>query len=119
MNFPVFRDGVFFKVIEEVLCIIQQSILDGKVINYKQEEGVFFVILPKSGRVFDRVVSVWCQVLDEILMCNDSGLLDSIHAFDDLNVYKSIFVNDDNKAVLIDDLLGDDKDVYLHILGVG
>ena len=119
MNFPVFRDGVFFKVIEEVLCIIQQSILDGKVINYKQEEGVFFVILPKSGRVFDRVVSVWCQVLDELLVCDDSGLHESIHAFDDINVDKSLVVEYVKKAVLINDFLGNDIDVFLHIIRVG
>ena len=73
----------------------------------------------KAGRVFDLVVSVCCQVLDELLVCDDSGLLESIHAFGDLNVDKYLVVDDDNKAVLINDFLGDDRDVYLHILGVG
>ena len=57
-------------------------------------------------------------MLDEILVCDDYGLLESIHAFDDINVNKSLVVNDGKKAVLVDDLLGDDRDIYLHILGV-
>ena len=72
----------------------------------------------KAGRVFDLVVSVCCQVLDELLVCDDSGLLESIHAFDDLNVEKPLVVNNDKRDAIIDDLLGDDRDVYLHILGV-
>ena len=102
-----------------MLCIIQRSVFDGKVIQYKQEEGVFCVMLPKAGRVFDWVISVWCQVLDELLVCDDSGMLESIHAFDDINVDKSLVVDDVNKAVLINYLLGYGRDVYLHILRVG
>ena len=76
-------------------------------------------MLPKAGQRFDWVVSVWCQVLDDILTCNDSGLIESIHAFDNLNAEKYLVVDNGKKAVLIDDLLGNDRDVYLHILGVG
>ena len=101
-----------------MLCIIQQSMFNGKVIQYKQEEGVFCVILPKAGRVFDWVVYVWCQVLDELL-CDDSGMFKSIHAFDDLNVEKYLVVDNGKKAVLVDDFLGDYRDVYLRLLGVG
>ena len=73
----------------------------------------------KAGRVFDLVVSVCCQVLDELLVCDDSGLLESIHAFDDLNVKKSLLFKDGKKALLINYFLGDDRDVHLHIIGVG
>ena len=76
-------------------------------------------MLPKSRRVFDWVVSILCQVLDEILVCNDSGLLESIHTFDNLNVEKSLVFENGKKSVLINYLLGDDRDMYLHILGVG
>ena len=58
-------------------------------------------------------------MLDEILVCDDSGLLESKHAFDDFNVDKYLVVDNGKKAVLINDFLGDDKDMYLHILGVG
>ena len=34
-------------------------------------------------------------------MRNDSGLLESIHAFDDLNVKKSLVFKDGKKALLI------------------
>ena len=76
-------------------------------------------MIPKDGCVFDWVVYVWCQFLDELLVCNDSSLLKSIHAFDNLNVKKSLVVDYGKKSVLIDDFLGDDRDVYFHILGVG
>ena len=102
-----------------MLCIIQRSIFYGKVIQYKQEEGIFRVMLPKAGRIFDWLVSVWCKILDELLVCHYSGLLESIHAFGDLNVDNSLVVDDGKKDVLIEDFLGDDRDVYLHILGVG
>ena len=108
----------FFKGIGELLCIIHRSIFYEKVIHYKREEGVFRVILPNSGCVFDWLVSLWCQVLDELLVCDDSGLLESIHAFGDINVEKPLVVDYVKKAVLTNDLLGDDIDVYLHILGV-
>ena len=52
-------------------------------------------------------------------MCDDSGLLESIHAFDDLNLDKSLVIDNIKKTVIIDDLLEDDRDVYLHILRVG
>ena len=51
-----------------MLCIIKRSIFDGKVIHYKQEYGVFCVMIPKAGHVFDRLVYIWCQVLDELLV---------------------------------------------------
>ena len=51
-------------------------------------------------------------------MCDDSGPLEFIHAFNNNNVDKPIVVDDGKEAVLIDDLLGYDRDVYLHILGV-
>ena len=98
--------------------MIQSGIFDGKIIHYKQGEGFFCVMFTKAGRVFDLVVSISCQVLDEILVCNNSGLLESIHTFDDLNIEKSLVVNNGKKAVLIDHFLGDERDVYLHILGV-
>ena len=50
-------------------------------------------------------------MLDELLVCDDSGLLESIHAFDNLNVDKSLVFNDENKAVLITDFLVIDRDV--------
>ena len=58
-------------------------------------------------------------MLDDLLECDDSGLIESIHAFENINVEKPLVVDDGKKAVLIDDFLGDDRDVYLHILGVG
>ena len=76
-------------------------------------------MFPKSRRLFDRVVSVWFQVLDELLVCDDSSLLESIHTFDNLNVEKSLVFENGKKSVLINYLLGDDRDMYLHILGVG
>ena len=94
-----------------MLCIIQRSIFYGKFIHYKQEEGIFCVMLTKDGHIFAWVVSVWCQVLDELLVCDDSGLIESIHAFDNLNVDKSLVFNDENKAVLIADFLVIDRDV--------
>ena len=58
-------------------------------------------------------------MLDEILVCNDSVLLEFIHDFDDLNIYKSLVVDDGKKDVPINGLWGDDRDAYLHLLGFG
>ena len=60
-------------------------------------------MLPNSVRVFDGVVTVWYQVLDELLVCDDSGLLESIHAFDDLNLDKSLVIDNIKKTVIIDE----------------
>ena len=90
-----------------MLCIIQQSIFDGKVIHYNLEKGVFCVMLSKYRRVFDRLLYVWCQVLDYLLVCDSSGLLEYIHAFDNINEEKSLVVVDSKKAVLIDNFWGD------------
>ena len=57
-------------------------------------------------------------MLDGLLVCDDSGMLESIHTFEDLNVEKSLVVYDGKKAVRIDDLFADERYVYLHILGV-
>ena len=82
------------------------------------EKRVSFVSCFQSPGVVDCVVSVWCQVLDELLVCDDSGLLDSIHTLEDLNVETFLVVYDGKKAVLINDLFGDERYMYLHILRV-
>ena len=76
-------------------------------------------MLPKVRLLVEWVVYVWFQLLDGLLVCNYSCLIEFIHAFENLNVDKSLVVNDGKKAVLVDDFLGNDKDVYLHILRVG
>ena len=58
-------------------------------------------------------------MLDELLVCDNSSLLESIHTFDNHNVDKYLVVDNGKKDVLIDDLLVDDRDVYLHIIEVG
>ena len=55
----------------------------------------------------------------ELSVRDDSGLLESIHAFDDNNIDKSLVVDDGKKTALIDNVFRDNRYVYLHIIGVG
>ena len=56
------------------------------------------------------LMSSWCEMIPDCLS--------PYMTLKNINVDKYLVVNYVKKAVLIDDFLGDDRDVYLHILGV-
>ena len=49
---------------------------------------------PETGCKRNRIVTVAIKKFDQLLISNDSCLLDPIHAFVDLNIYIAIRINE-------------------------
>ena len=55
---------------------------------------------------------------DEIFVCYDSGLLESIHSFDNINIDKALIFDYAQQVILVDDLLWYSCYVELHVLWI-
>jgi hypothetical protein len=92
------------------------DIFDSKIVKNETESCAACAMAPETGGAIDRVVIVGGEVCFELLVGNNAGLLQSIHASPDFDVDPAVWSGDVFEFVLIDDFLGDDVEVEAHVL---
>ena len=59
---------------------------------------------------------MWFEALLEEVICEVAGLRQAVHSFVDGDMDPALGVGKGVKIVLLDDFVGNERDVYLHVL---
>jgi hypothetical protein len=97
-----------------VLVIYFISAFHAKIIYHGAYGDVTSGVLPYTRCVRAMCISVFCEVGDELLVCKDSGLRESIHSFHNFNQHISI-MNQVQVFVLDNYGVRDNGDVDAHV----
>ena len=93
--------------------------LDAKVVKNKTEDDAAPYLLPEAWGVLALVVYFLAEALFKELVGKDAGLGEAIHPFSNLDVYPSVFINKVSEVVVVNDFVGDDVQLQLHLFRGG
>ena len=100
-----------------MVCILLLEILDSKIIHTKTELALEGSVRPKTDCKRNRIVTVAIEMFDQFLISDDSSLLETIHAFVDLNINIAIRINEGIYHVECSDFWRKLLGMNAHILG--
>ncbi len=69
-----------------MISVFLAEVLDTEVINSESEGRATSGVAPKTWGVTDGVVSVWGEVGLELVVRQDGGFLETVHALSDFDV---------------------------------
>ncbi len=93
------------------------EVLDTEIVDGEREGGTTSLVAPKTGGVADGIVSVGSEVCLELVIREDGGLLESVHALADFDVDVSFRIEMGiGQVILVNDLLGDVTAMDAHVL---
>jgi hypothetical protein len=95
-------------------CVFWDDVVDAKVVDDERELHRPGLVLPKAWCVLSGDVAEFCEVLSPLVVGDDAGLRETIHAFVDLDVNVGI-VDERQEVVLVDDFLGDDVNRHAYV----
>ena len=97
-----------------MLSVGASGISNSKIVDDETEDYVSCVVAPEAGSQRAWVVAVWCEELDKLVVCEASGLWQTIHAAEDFDVDESV-VDEWGQLVLLDDVIGQHPQRDSHV----
>ena len=97
-----------------MLGIFHRGILDTKIIGHKAKYGVSVIMDPHSRCVLYGIIPKWRYMLHQLLVSDDPGLFESIHALFDSRVDPPLVVYQCREVVCVNYFLWDDIQWNAH-----
>lgn len=105
------------KASKQMIGVFLGEVLDAEIINGEGEGGATCCVTPETGGVTDRVVAVWSKVGLELVIRENGGFLEAIHALPDFDVDVSFGVEMCvGQAVFFDHFLSEILAMDPHVL---
>jgi hypothetical protein len=93
------------------------EVFDAEVIDCECKCDGFGVVAPETGSERDGSIAEGCEVSAKLIVCQDGGLFEAIHALSDFDVGVTLGVEvGRGKLILFLDILWDIPAMYPHIL---
>ena len=97
---------VGLECINKVVRVFFGKIFDAEIVNAQGERGGSCSVAPEDWMTWGGYVSVWGEVVNELVEGDDSCLFDAIHAASYFKVYKTVGGDGDVAAWIIPHFLG-------------
>ena len=94
--------------INKVVRVFFGKIFDAEIVNAQCERGGSCSVAPEASCTWGRFVSVWGEVVNDLVEGNDYCLFEAIHDASYFKVYKTVGRNGDVIAWIITHFLGKD-----------
>ncbi len=115
---PVFRERILGgESVKEVIGVGLREEFDAKVVDGKGECCATIGVAPEARRLGDWMVTVRSEMCLQLIVCEDGGLFEAVHALADLDVNVTFGIKVVvGKVVLVNNLLWEVSAVDAHVL---
>ena len=101
-----------------MFIILCRAILYTEIIDHQTEKHFLTVMDPEAGCVIHWMIPEWSHIFYQLLVRDDPGLFEAIHALLNAHIYPPLVVNQFIEVISVDDLLWGDFQRNPHKLRV-